>query len=328
MESNPTTSYVPLFYCVILTVALRGLCAATNGQELASNYYDLTCPRALAAIRGSVLAAVRKDRRMGASLLRMHFHDCFVTGCDGSVLLDDTPSFRGEKTAGPNDNSLRGFEVIDAVKSQVESLCPGVVSCADILAVAARDSVVALGGPTWAVQLGRKDSTTADYAAANTDLPSPFMDLPALISSFSDKGFTSKQMVALSGAHTIGHATCRVFRDRIHQNNIDASFADSLKSGCPPLAGSNDTSLSPLDAASPAFFDNAYFTNLIANQGLLHSDQQLFGGASTDAHVVDYAKRPRAFLADFAAAMVKMGSLGVITGTDGEVRANCRKING
>ncbi|CAI0399644.1 unnamed protein product [Linum tenue] len=282
MESNPTTSYVPLFYCVILTVALRGLSAATNGQELASNYYDLTCPRALAAIRGSVLAAVRKDRRMGASLLRMHFHDCFVTGCDGSVLLDDTPSFRGEKTAGPNDNSLRGFEVIDAVKSQMESLCPGVVSCADIVAVAARDSVVALGGPTWAVQLGRKDSTTADYAAANTDLPSPFMDLPALISSFSDKG----------------------------------------------LAGSNDTTLSPLDAASPGFFDNAYFTNLIANQGLLHSDQQLFGGASTDAHVVDYAKRPRAFLADFAAAMVKMGSLGVITGTDGEVRANCRKING
>ncbi|CAI0399643.1 unnamed protein product [Linum tenue] len=309
MESNPTTSYVPLFYCVILTVALRGLSAATNGQELASNYYDLTCPRALAAIRGSVLAAVRKDRRMGASLLRMHFHDCFVTASD------DTPSFRGEKTAGPNDNSLRGFEVIDAVKSQMESLCPGVVSCADIVAVAARDSVVALGGPTWAVQLGRKDST----------------DLPALISSFSDKGFTSKQLVALSGAHTIGHATCRVFRDRIHRNassDIDASFADSLKSGCPPLAGSNDTTLSPLDAASPGFFDNAYFTNLIANQGLLHSDQQLFGGASTDAHVVDYAKRPRAFLADFAAAMVKMGSLGVITGTDGEVRANCRKING
>jgi len=58
--------------------------------------------------------------------------------------LDDTSSFRGEKTAGPNANSLRGFDVIDKIKSEVEKLCPNTVSCADILAVAARDSVVAV----------------------------------------------------------------------------------------------------------------------------------------------------------------------------------------
>ncbi|CAN1262979.1 Cationic peroxidase 1 [Linum perenne] len=253
----------------------------SNGQELASNYYDISCPKALSLIRSSVLGAVHKDRRMGASLLRLHFHDCFVNGCDGSVLLDDTANFTGEKTAGPNMNSLRGFEVIDSIKLQMESVCPGVVSCADILTVAARDSVVALGGPSWNVQLGRRDSTTASYNAASTDLPSPFMDLPRLISSFSDKGFTVKN---------------------------------------------NDT-LSPLDAVSPSLFDNAYFTNVLAKQGLLHSDQQLFSGGSTDAHVTDYGKRPRAFYADFAAAMVKMGGLGTLTGTAGEVRANCRRIN-
>lgn len=69
-----------------------------------------------------------------------------IQGCDASVLLDDTANFTGEKTAFPNANSLRGFEVIDDIKSQLEAedMCPGVVSCADILTVAAREAVAAV----------------------------------------------------------------------------------------------------------------------------------------------------------------------------------------
>lgn len=69
----------------------------------------------------------------------------FLQGCDASVLLDDTESFVGEKTAAPNLNSLRGFEIIDAIKAELESVCPQTVSCADILAIAARDSVLLVG---------------------------------------------------------------------------------------------------------------------------------------------------------------------------------------
>lgn len=76
-------------------------------------------------------------------MLKKHLSTIMVLqGCDGSILLDDTSSFVGEKTAGPNNNSVRGFEVIDRIKSRVERLCPGVVSCADILAITARDSVL------------------------------------------------------------------------------------------------------------------------------------------------------------------------------------------
>ena len=79
-----------------------------------------------------------------------------MKGCDASVLLKDTATFKGEQGVLPNVNSLRGFEVIENIKAELERQCPGVVSCADILTVAARDSVVALGGVGWPLGLGRR----------------------------------------------------------------------------------------------------------------------------------------------------------------------------
>ncbi|BAT83940.1 Cationic peroxidase [Vigna angularis] len=313
--SNITVRFFLLF-------SLTGIVSA----QLSATFYGKTCPNALSTIKTEVMSAVNSDRRMGASLLRLHFHDCFVQGCDASVLLDDTSSFTGEKSAGPNANSLRGFDVIDTIKSKVESLCPGVVSCADILTVAARDSVVALGGASWTVPLGRRDSTTASLSSANSDLPGPSSSLSALISSFSNKGFTAKELVALSGSHTIGQARCATFRRRIYNDtNIDSSFATSLQANCPSVGG--DSTLSPLDTTSPNTFDNAYFKNLQSKKGLLHSDQELFNGGSTDSQVNAYSSNPASFKADFANAMVKMGNLSPLTGSSGQIRTNCRKTN-
>ncbi|XP_044511130.1 cationic peroxidase 1-like [Mangifera indica] len=298
----------------------------TASAQLSSTYYAKTCPSALSIIKSAVKAAVAKEKRMGASLLRLHFHDCFVQGCDGSILLDDTATFTGEKTAFPNKNSVRGFDVVDTIKSQLESSCPGVVSCADILAVAARDSVVALGGSSWTVLLGRRDSTTASLSAANTDLPAPTSSLSQLIQAFSNKGLTAKEMVALSGSHTIGQARCTTFRSRIYNDtNINSSYATSLQANCPSTGGDNN--LSPLDVTSPTSFDNAYFKNLLSKKGLLHSDQELYNGGSTDSQVTAYSSNLQTFKTDFGNAMIKMGNISLLTGSSGQIRTNCRKVN-
>nr|GMD43199.1 cationic peroxidase 1-like [Ipomoea batatas] len=305
---------------------LFSLLFTMSSAQLSANFYSSSCPNALSIIKSAVNSAVQSEARMGASLLRLHFHDCFVNGCDASVLLDDTANFTGEKTAGPNNNSLRGFNVIDNIKTQLESSCAGVVSCADIVAVAARDSVVALGGPSWNVVVGRRDSTTASLSGANSNIPGPTSSLSQLISSFSNKGFSTREMVALSGSHTIGQARCATFRNRIYNDaNINSTFATSLKGNCPQSGGNNN--LAPLDVVTPTSFDNNYFKNLQSQKGLLHSDQELFNGGSADSIVNTYSSNPSTFASDFANAMVKMGNLSPLTGSNGQIRKNCRKTN-
>ncbi|QHO27758.1 hypothetical protein HN51_024704 [Arachis hypogaea] len=315
------------FGLLMMMIVLVGSC---SGQLSNENFYSKKCPNVFKAIRSVLRSAVAKEPRMAASLLRLHFHDCFVNGCDGSVLLDDTSSFKGEKTAGPNNNSLRGYDVVDAIKAKVESVCPGVVSCADILAITARDSVVLLGGPNWNVKLGRRDSKTASLAAANSGvLPPPTATLSQLISKFQAVGLSTKDMAALSGAHTIGKARCTVYRTRIYNDtNIDRTFANARKKNCPIITGTpKDNNVAPFDFKTPNHFDNSYYKNLLNKKGLLHSDQELFNGGSTDSLVRTYTNNQKAFFADFATAMIKMGNIKPLTGSQGIIRRNCRRAN-
>ncbi|XP_019414400.1 PREDICTED: peroxidase P7-like [Lupinus angustifolius] len=317
------------FFSRLMTnMALFVLILGSANAQLSTTFYSSSCPKILSTVKSTVQSAISKESRMGASLLRLHFHDCFVNGCDGSILLDDTSNFTGEKNANPNRNSARGFDVIDNIKSAVENVCPGVVSCADILAIAARDSVVILGGPTWNVKLGRRDAKTASQSAANTGIPAPTSSLSQLTTRFSALGLSSNDLVALSGSHTIGQARCTSFRARIYnETNIDTSFASTKQSSCPATSGSGDNNLAPLDLQTPTTFDNNYFKNLVQKKGLLHSDQQLYNGGSTDSIVSGYSTNPSSFSTDFASAMIKLGDISPLTGSNGEIRKNCRATN-
>ncbi|KAK7272428.1 hypothetical protein RJT34_29016 [Clitoria ternatea] len=311
---------------LFVAVSILCLLASSSNAQLSKDFYDQTCPNFQTIVRNEMEQAIYGEPRLAASILRLFFHDCFVNGCDASILLDDTGTFIGEKNAAPNQNSARGFEVIDAIKTKVEAACSGTVSCADILAIAARDGVVLVGGPKWEVAVGRRDARTASQSAANNELPSPFSDMTTLISMFAAKGLNAPDVVALSGAHTIGQAQCRFFRDRIYnETNIDPNFATFRMSNCPSSGG--DTNLSPLETTTANFFDNNYFTDLMANRGLLHSDQVLYDGGSQEDLVRFYSINNDAFFTDFAAAMVKMGNISPLTGTSGEIRRNCRVVN-
>ncbi|TYI12014.1 hypothetical protein ES332_A09G246600v1 [Gossypium tomentosum] len=284
------------FFCLAL---------ATTSFSLSPKFYDNLCPQALPAIKRIVEAAVHREPRMGAFLLRLHFHDCFVNndleliffvfqGCDGSLLLDSSFALGTEKNARGNFNSVRGFEVVDQIKFEVDRVCGRpTVSCADILAVVARDSVLALGGPTWKVRLGRRDSTTASRTLADSVLPSASMDLPALINNFKNQGLNKRDLVALSGGHTIGLSQCLIFRNRIYNaTNIDPAFAKERRATCPRTGG--NTNLAPFDP-TPARFDTAYFKNLVKERGLLTSDQALFSALPAIKRIVEAAvhREPR-----------------------------------
>ncbi|XP_043696764.1 peroxidase 72-like [Telopea speciosissima] len=324
------------FLMILSLFASASLCFSqkSNGGYLYPQFYDLSCPKAQEIVKSVVAQAVAKETRMAASLLRLHFHDCFVKGCDGSLLLDSIGTIISEKTSNPNRNSTRGFEVIDEIKSALEKECPETVSCADILALAARDSTVLTGGPTWEVPLGRRDSRGASVSGSNHNIPAPNNTFRTILTKFKLQGLHIVDLVALSGSHTIGNSRCTSFRQRLYNQtgnaqpdySLDQSYASQLRTGCPRSGG--DQNLFFLDYVSPTKFDNYYFKNLLAYTGLLSSDEVLFTKNKESMELVkQYAENNELFFEQFAKSMIKMGSISPLTGSRGEIRKNCRMIN-
>lgn len=311
----------------LLATSLLFLLLSTPGNALSLNYYVNTCPGAEFAIADAVVKAFLKDKRVPAALLRMHFHDCFIRGCDASVLLNSVGKNTAEKD-GPPNMSLHSFYVIDNAKKEVEALCPGIVSCADILALAARDAVVLAGGPSWEVPKGRKDGRTS-LASETRQLPSPVFNISQLQQSFSQRGLSLTDLVALSGGHTLGFAHCSSFKNRLYNfsathdvdPSMNPSFAESVKKLCPPQ-NTAKTSGSAMDPSSTAF-DNIYYKQILRGKALFSSDQALLTIPKTKSLVSKFATSKAEFLDAFVKSMIKMSSL---TGGE-EVRKDCRVVN-
>jgi peroxidase len=131
----------------------------------------------------------------------MHSFCCYTTqGCDGSVLLDHEGSERRAEAS----KTLRGFDVINDIKAEIEKKCPQTVSCADILTAAARDATVFVGGPYWAVSYGRKDGLVS-FAKEAESVPMGDEDMTSMIEFFQSKGLNVVDLAILSGEPTIAH---------------------------------------------------------------------------------------------------------------------------
>ncbi|KAK3431871.1 hypothetical protein EUGRSUZ_E03708, partial [Eucalyptus grandis] len=300
-----------------------------HGQGLKVGFYQKTCPNAEAIVKKVIGQVMSVAPSLSGPLLRMHFHDCFVRGCEGSILLNSSTN-QAEKDAPPNF-SLRGYQVIDRVKTALEKACPGIVSCADVLAIVARDVIVATRGLSYDVETGRRDGNVSSLNEALNNLVPPNANITTLKADFAMRGLSVKDLVVLSGGHTLGTSHCSSFSDRLYNftgkgdtdPKLDSNYIARLKLKCKP---NDQTTLVEMDPGSVRTFDIKYFDLIPKRRGLFTSDAALLDDSQTKAFIdLQIKTGGSTFFKDFGVSMVNMGRIGVLTGTAGEVRKVCAK---
>ncbi|XP_037406938.1 peroxidase 56-like isoform X1 [Triticum dicoccoides] len=332
---------------------------------LAIGFYNKTCPKAEELVLEEMRDIVHEDRTLGPALLRLLFHDCFVRvraalllcravprrvhgssecvslnlnwmrglqGCDGSIMLKSR-SKKGERDAMPMSYSLRGFDEVERIKAKLEDECPLTVSCADIIIMAARDAVYLSNGPRFPVETGRRDGKVSLCIDAENDLAPPHANIVDLKTYFSVKNLSWKDLVVLSGSHTIGRAQCAAFAaDRLYNNSglgvqdptLDKAYAPELRERCEPGNKEDETPVD-MDPKSPYEFDLSYYRDVLSNKTLFVSDQALLDDRWTRDYVARMAaaESTEEYFEDYAAAMINMGRMEVLTGGNGEIRKFC-----
>ncbi|CAO2148617.1 unnamed protein product [Urochloa humidicola] len=334
-RSSSSSSNVPTSLGLAMAASCLLVLAGVSEGQLQVGFYSKSCPGAESTVASVVRQSGSADPTILPALIRLQFHDCFVRGCDGSVLI------KGGSGNAEVDNSkhqgLRGLEIIEGAKSQLEAQCPGVVSCADIVALAGRDAVAFTGGPSFDVPTGRLDGKVSNVRDADA-LPDVHDGIDALRSKFRSHGLDDKDLVILTAAHTVGTTACFFLQDRLYNfggtgqgadPTIPPGFLSELRSRCAP--GDFNTRV-PLDRGSGNVFDVSILRNIRNGFAVIGSDAALYNDTATVDVVDSYSGLLSNFFGpyfrqDFADAMVRMGSIGVVTGGNGEVRKVCSKFN-
>ncbi|KAH7524271.1 hypothetical protein FEM48_Zijuj06G0101700 [Ziziphus jujuba var. spinosa] len=318
--SSPRGVLVSLFFLFLLLLLLP----CTTYAKLRLHYYHNTCPNVESIVRAAVEKKFRQTFVTAPATLRLFFHDCFVRGCDASIMLSSRKNTAEKENSDNLSLAGDGFDTVIKAKEAVDSVsgCRNKVSCADILAMAARDVIALTGGPSYSVELGRLDGRISTKASVGNHLPHPDHRLNQL-----------KTMFASHGAHTIGFSHCSRFSKRVYNfqsktridPTLNLAYAKQLKQLCPrnvdPRIAIN------MDPTTPHTFDNAYFKNLQQGKGLFTSDQALFIDPTSRKIVNRFASNSTAFEHAFVAAITKLGRVGVKTGNEGEIRHDCTLVN-
>nr|ACS49666.1 peroxidase [Oryza ridleyi] len=334
---------------ILLMSAVLVAGVAVCDGKLKVGFYSRSCPTAESTVASVVQQFADADSTILPALVRLQFHDCFVKGCDASVLIKG-----GNNNAEVDNNKhqgLRGLDVIESAKAQLESECPGVVSCADIVALASRDALAFTGGPAFDVPTGRRDGKTSNLRDADV-LPDVKDSIEVLRSKFAANGLDDKDLVLLSCNHilllllayyiiaSVDHGGELTMATTLYNfplpggrkgadPTIPESFLSELRSRCAP--GDFNTRL-PLDRGSEGEFDTSILRNIRNRFAVIASDAALYNASATVGVVDTYTSMLSTlfgpyFREDFADAMVKMGSIGVLTDRAGEVRKVCSKFN-
>ena len=322
---------------LLLILLLSSLSSIPFSESaLTVDYYAKSCPKFDEIMQGIITTKQITNPTTAAATLRLFFHDCMVDGCDASVLISSNFVNQAERDSDIN-HSLPGdaFDLIVRAKTALELACPGIVSCADILALSTRNLVTMVGGPYYKVRLGRKDGLVSMASHVEGNLARSNTSMDKMITMFQTKGFSLQEMVALvGGGHSIGFAHCKEFSNRIFgfsktsevDPELNPKFADGLRKLCANYT-TNPAMAAFLDVMTPSKFDNMFFQNLQRGLGLLTSDHALVAHPRTRPLVEKYATDQAVFFNDFAHAMEKLSVYGVKTGRKGEVRHKCDAFN-
>ncbi|KAH0774917.1 hypothetical protein KY290_012054 [Solanum tuberosum] len=282
-------------------------------------------------VKNTVRSASSMDPTIPGKLLRLLFHDCFVEGCDASILLEGN----GTERSDPANKSLGGFSVIENAKRVLEIFCPFTVSCADIVALAARDAVEFAGGPNVQIPTGRRDGRISLTTNVRPNIVDTSFTMDQMINIFTIKGLSLDDLVILSGAHTIGSAHCNAFSDRFRVDtngnftlidpSLDKAYATELTKQCPAGAATSTITVKN-DPQTPQLFDNQYFKDLIEHKGLFQSDSVLFNDIRTKERVMEFANDQDGFFRSWSQSFVRLSMLGVKSGEDGEQNFICTEF--